>query len=77
MKERIPSTFICNIIVSLIEANRMGTSVSDSIYDQLEYIDDKRKKSIIKKHRIMPLKVALISIIFVFAMMFLLIFSCI
>lgn len=75
MKERIPSTFICNIIVSLIEANRMGTSVSDSIYDQLEYIDDKRKKGIIKKHKTMPLKVAIISVIFVFAMLFLLIFS--
>ena len=74
LKDRIPSTFIINIIVNLIEANRMGNSISDSIKDQLDYIEDKRKKKIIKYHRMMPYKVAIASIIFVFAMLFLLIF---
>ena len=74
MKERIPSLFIINIIVNLIEANRMGNSISDSIKDELDYIEDKRKKKIIKYHKMMPFKVAIASIIFVFAMLFLLIF---
>jgi tight adherence protein C len=74
LKDRIPSTFIINIIVNLIEANRMGNSISDSIKDQLDYIEDKRKKKIIKYHRMMTYKVAIASIIFVFAMLFLLIF---
>lgn len=74
MKDRIPSTFIINIIVNLIEANRMGNSISESIQDQLDYINDKKKKRIIKYHRIMPFKVAIVSIIFVFSMLFLLIF---
>ena len=74
LKDRIPSTFIINIIVNLIEANRMGNSISDSIKDQLDYIEDKRKKKIMKYHRMMPYKVAIASIIFVFAMLFLLIF---
>lgn len=74
MKDRIPSTFIINIIVNLIEANRMGNSISDSIQEQLDYIEDKRKKKIIKYHRMMPFKVAIVSIIFVFSMLFLLIF---
>ena len=74
MKDRIPSIFVSNIIVNLIEANRMGTNVVDNINDQLDYIDDKRKKKIIKYHRIMPLKVALVSMIFVFSILFLLIF---
>ena len=74
MKDRIPSTFIVNVIVNLVEANRMGNSISESIKDQLDYIEDKRKKKIVKYHRMMPFKVAIASIIFVFAMLFLLIF---
>ena len=73
MKERIPSIFIVNILVNLVEANRMGNSISDSIGGQLDFIDDKRKKKIIKYYRMMPLKVAISSIIFVFIMLFLLI----
>ena len=74
MKDRVPSTFIINIIVNLIEANRMGDSISLSIQDQLDYIENKRKNKIIKYHKMMPFKVAIASIIFVFAMLFLLIF---
>ena len=74
MKDRVPSTFIINIIVNLIEANRMGNSKSLSIKDQLDYIENKRKNKIIKYHKMMPFKVAIASIIFVFAMLFLLIF---
>ncbi|MBE6145136.1 MAG: type II secretion system F family protein [Firmicutes bacterium] len=74
MKDRVPSTFIINIIVNLIEANRMGNSISLSIKDQLDYIENKRKNKIIKYHKMMPFKVAIASIIFVFAMLFLLIF---
>ena len=74
MKDRIPSTFIVNVIVNLVEANRMGNSISESIKDQLDYIEDKRKKKIVKYHKMMPFKDAIASIIFVFAMLFLLIF---
>jgi tight adherence protein C len=73
MKDRIPSSFIVNIIVNLVEANRMGNSISESITDQLSYIEDKRKKKIIKYHKMMPLKVALVSIVFVFMVLIFLI----
>lgn len=73
MKDRIPSTFIVNIIVNLVEANRMGNSISISIQDQLSYVEDKRKKKIIKYHKMMPLKVALASIVFVFMVLIFLI----
>ncbi len=73
MKDRIPSSFIINIIVNLIEANRMGNSISESIQDQLDYIEDKKKKKIIKYHKMMPLKVALTSIVFVFMVLIFLI----
>ena len=74
MIDRVPSSFIINIIVNLIEANRMGNSISLSIKDQLDYIENKRKNKIIKYHKMMPFKVAIASIIFVFTMLFLLIF---
>ena len=74
MKDRIPSTYIVNIIVNLIEANRMGNSVSDSMEDQLDYIENKRKNKIIKYHKLIPLKVGLTSIVFVFMVLLFLIF---
>ena len=52
----------------------MGNSISNTIVDQLDYIEDKRRKKIIKYHRLMPLKVALVSIIFVFSILLFLIF---
>lgn len=73
MKERIPSSFVINIIISLIESNRMGNNVSDSIIDQLDYIEDKRKKKIIEHYKMMPLKVAIASMVFVFMVLTLLI----
>ena len=72
MKTRIPSDLVVNMIVSIIEANRLGNSISDSINTQLSYIDNKRKTRIISSYKIVPLKMAFISVVFVFLVLLLL-----
>ncbi|MGN1372346.1 MAG: type II secretion system F family protein [Candidatus Coprovivens sp.] len=72
MKSRIPSDLVINMIVSIIEANRLGNSISDSINTQLSYIDNKRKTRIISSYKIVPLKMAFISVVFVFVVTILL-----
>lgn len=73
LKSRIPSEFITNIIVSIIEANRMGNSISDSVNIQLKYIEDKKNKRVLAYYRSIPLKIAIISMLFVFAILCLMI----
>lgn len=73
LKSRIPSEFITNIIVSIIEANRMGNSISDSVNIQLKYIEDKKNKRVLAYYRSIPLKMAIISMLFVFAILCLMI----
>ena len=73
LKSRIPSLFITNIIVSIIEANRMGNSISDSVKIQLKYIEDKKNKRILSYYKSIPLKMAIISMFFVFAILCLMI----
>lgn len=73
LKKRIPSDYIVNMIISIIEANRMGNSITENINEQLRYIEDSKNKSILKSYRIIPFKMAIISIMFVFAILFLMI----
>lgn len=69
MKNKIPSEIINNILISIIEANRLGNNINDSINIQLSYIKDRKKKKILNKYKLVPFKLAVISIIFVFIML--------
>lgn len=71
MKDRIPSEYILNIIISIIEANRMGNSISDSINIQLKHIEEKKNRKVLSYYRSIPLKMAIISMFFVLAILFL------
>lgn len=72
LKTRIPSQIINNIIVSIMEANRLGNSLNNSIQTQLSYIKERQKKERIIKHRNVSFKLALVSVIFVFVIIILL-----
>lgn len=73
MKYRIPSDLVANMIISVIEANRLGNNISDSINNQLSYIEGRRNKKIFTSYKVVPFKMAIISILFVFIIMFFLI----
>lgn len=73
LKTRIPSEFITNIIISIIESNRMGNSINDSVNIQLKYIENKKNKRLLAYYKSIPLKMAIISMLFVFAILSLMI----
>ncbi len=75
MKERIPSDLVNNMIVSIIEANRLGNNINDSINTQLSYIEEKKKRKILNTYRAIPIKIAIVSVIFVFLVLLLLVFN--
>ena len=64
MQECIPSDTINNIILSLTQANLYGSSIINSLYNQIDYLREKKKleiKAIISK---VPIKVSIISVFF-------------
>ena len=73
LKKRIPSDVVVNIISSIIEANRMGNNINDSVNDQLSYLNDRKNKRILNAYRIIPLKMAITSVVFVFLVILLLV----
>ena len=68
LTERIPSLIINNIITSVIEASRYGNNVLESILLQLEYIKEIEEKRVLRSYRVVPYKAALLSLMFGFIM---------
>lgn len=76
MKDSISSSVINNIIISIMEANRLGNNITETVNIQLDYIRDKKRTSLLRKYKIIPLKLAILSICFVFlALIILIIFN--
>lgn len=73
MQERIPSETIKTIIGFMIEANRVGTNIEDSVNTQLKYISLKRRNKIINRCKSTPLMMAIASIVFVLIIILILI----
>lgn len=69
LESRIPSDRINNILINIREANRFGNDISDSIEKQLSLINEKNEKNIIKRYKVVPLYLTIISISFTFIML--------
>lgn len=50
-RESLVSDVLINIITSIMEANRVGTSIDASVWMQLNYIQEREKKSILTKYK--------------------------
>lgn len=64
MQKYIPSESINNIIIALTQANIYGSNIIDTLYNQVDYLREKRimeVKSIISK---IPTKISIISVFF-------------
>ena len=75
LKLRIPSETINNIILNISQSNIFGNSIIETMYNQIDYIRDKQimnTKAIINK---IPLKVSVVSVIFIIPLILLLILS--
>ena len=75
LKKRIPSDTINNIILNIEESNYLGNRIIDIMYDQIDYIRDKRIMGIKAKINKVPLKVSVISVIFFIPLIMLLLLS--
>jgi len=73
MKKRIPSDTINNVILNITHSNVFGNEVVETLYNQVDYLRDKKlfqAKAIIAK---MPIKISIVSVIFFIPIILLLI----
>ena len=72
MKKRIPSDTIRSVVVNIKQSNIQGNNIIDSLNSQIEYIRNKKLleiKGIINK---MPLKISILSVLFIIPIVLLL-----
>lgn len=64
MQKRIPSDSINNIILALTQANMYGSSIINTLYNQIDYLREKRKMEIKAAISKVPTKISVISVFF-------------
>ncbi len=64
MRERLPSEVIDNIIISLVQSIRMGTSVVTTLHNQVNYLRDARFMLAREKAGKLPNKMSSIAVLF-------------
>jgi len=64
MQKNIPSESINNIILALTQANIYGSSIIDTLYNQVDYLREKRKLEIKAEISKVPIKISIISVLF-------------
>lgn len=75
MEKCIPSDTINNIILSLTQANLYGSSIIKSLYNQLDYLREKRKVEVKAEISKVPIKISIISVFFFIPLILLIILS--
>ena len=65
MKYRIPSEEINTVILNIKESSLFGNNIVDSLNNQIEYLRDKQLNNIKGKINKMPIKVSVISVVFI------------
>lgn len=64
MQKNIPSESINNIILALTQANMFGSSIIETMYNQVDYLREKRKLEIKAEISKVPIKISVISVLF-------------
>jgi len=64
MQENIPSDTINNIILTLTQADMYGSSIIDTMYNQVDYLREKKKLEIKAEISKVPIKISIISVLF-------------
>ena len=73
MQERIPSDTINNIILSLTESNLYGNSIIQNLYNQIDFLREKRKMEVKGRISKVPVLISVISVFFFIPLLLLLI----
>ena len=64
MQKNIPSESINNIILALTQSNMYGSSIIETMYNQVDYLREKRKLEIKAEISKVPIKISIISVLF-------------
>lgn len=64
MQKRIPSDNINNIVLALTQSNVYGSSIISTLYNQIDYLREKRKMEIKATISKIPTKISVISVFF-------------
>ncbi len=75
LKLRIPSDTINNIILNISQSNIFGNSIIDTMYNQIDYIRDKKIMESREKMSKMPVQISIVSVLFFVPILLLLILS--
>lgn len=75
LKKRIPSNTINNIILNAQQSNIFGNSIIETMYNQIDYIRDKKIMETKAKISKIPVQVSVISVIFFIPLMLLMILA--
>ena len=73
MKSRIPSEEINTVLLNIREATIFGNNIIESLNNQIEYLRDKKMLSIKAKINKMPMKISVVSVIFIIPIVLLLV----
>ncbi len=73
MKKRIPSEAINNVLLSITEASLFGSSLLENMYNQMEFLREKRILSIRERINQIPNKISIVSVLFMVPLMLLLV----
>ena len=73
MQQRIPSDTINNIILSLTESNLYGNSIIENLYNQIDFLREKRKMEVKGRISKVPILISVISVFFFIPLLLLII----
>lgn len=75
MKKRIPSDTINNVILNITHSNVFGSEIVGTLYNQVDYLREKKLFEAKAKISKMPIKISIISVLFFIPIILLLILS--
>ncbi len=75
MKQRIPSEHVNNVILNITESCIFGNNIVDSLYNQVDYLREKKLLDIKATIGKMPIKISVVSVIFFVPLMMLIILA--
>ena len=73
MKKRIPSETVNNIILNITQTNIFGSSILETMYNQIAFLRDKQILEIKGQINKIPNKISIISVLFVVPLIMILI----
>ena len=73
MRKRIPSDNINNIILNISQTNIFGGNIIETMYNQIDFMSDKRIQEIRGQINKLPIKISILSVVFFIPLMLLLV----